>query len=142
MQSDWFSGDALSLGDGSEMSSDLPSRDAAEVEALTAREDGLGDRLYLSGRKDKNHVLRRLFQSLQQGVEGRRREHVHFVDNINLVSAFGRGVTHDLAQLADVIDAIVRGAVYLKYVHAGRSGNTLARVAGSTGISALTIGTV
>ena len=137
-----FGGDALGLGDSGEMGGDLPGRDATEVEALAAREDGLGDRLHLGGGKDKDYVLGRLFQSLQQGVEGRRREHVHLVDDVNLIGAFGRGIAHDLAQLADVIDAIVGGAIYLQHIHAGGGGNALAGVADLTGVSALAVGTV
>ncbi len=37
---------------------------------------------------------RRLLQRLQEGVEGRRRQHVDFVDDVDLVARAGRRVAH------------------------------------------------
>ncbi len=56
---------------------------------------------------------RRLFQRLQQGVEGLGREHVHFVDDVDLVARLDRGVAHALDQLADIADAGAAGRIHL-----------------------------
>ena len=124
------------------MVGDLPGRDTAKVKTLAARENRIGDRLHLGGREDKNHVLRRFFQRLQQRVEGRRRKHVHLIDDINLVGALGRHVTHYLAQLADIFDAIVGCPVDLQHVHASGGGYTFAGIALFAGIRALASGAI
>jgi hypothetical protein len=48
---------------------------------------------------------RRLLQRLQEGVEGRRRQHVDFVDDVDLVAGAGRRIAHAVIDLADVVDA-------------------------------------
>ena len=134
--------DTLCLGNRAEMSGDLLGGDAAKIEALTARENGVGDRLHLRGGEDENHVLRWLLQRLQQRIERRGREHVDFVDDVDLIDAFGRGVAHDFAQLADVIDAVVGGPVDLQHIHAGRGGDALAGIARLAGIAVAGVGAV
>ena len=134
--------DTFCLGNRAEMSGDLPGGDAAKIEALTARENGVGNRLHLRGSEDENHVLRRLLQRLQQRIECRGREHVDFVDDVDLIDALGRGVAHDFAQLADVIDAVVGGSVDLQHVHAGRGGDALAGIACLAGIAVAGVGAV
>ena len=62
--------------------------------------------------KDELGVRRRLFQRLEQRVEGLRREHVHFVENIDLVARADRSVADRVVDLAHVIDAVVRGGVH------------------------------
>ncbi len=61
--------------------------DPPEVETLAARKDGDRDLAHLGGREDELHVLGRLFQRLQQAVEGLLGEHVHLVDDVDLVAA-------------------------------------------------------
>ena len=46
------------------------TRDPAQVEALAAREHRYGNPADLRGREDELHMPRRLFQRLEQGVEG------------------------------------------------------------------------
>src|SRR5207247_8873517 len=62
-------------------------------------------------------------------VERRRRQHVHFVDEINFVTTLRRRITNVLAQLAHVLDAIVAGAIDLDHVEAVASGDLAAIVA-------------
>ena len=90
--------------------------DAAEVEALAARQDGDRDLADLGGGEDELHMLGRLFQRLQQAVEGRLRQHVHFVDDVDLVAGDRRLVARRLDDLADVVDAGVGGGVHLDHV--------------------------
>src|SRR4030095_5301509 len=58
----------------------------------------------LGGREDKFDRWRRLFERLQQSVEGIFGYLMHLVDNIDLESRFGRLVAHVLNALADFID--------------------------------------
>ena len=54
---------------------------------LAPRLDGLRHLMRLGRGENKENVLRRLFQGLEQGVEGPARKHVHFVNDIDLVAA-------------------------------------------------------
>jgi hypothetical protein len=61
-------------------------------------------------------MRRRLFQRLEQRVERCGREHVHFVEDVDLVARRDRRVAHRLVDLADVVDAVVRGRVHFDHV--------------------------
>ena len=91
--------------------------DAAEIEALAARVNGLGHLLGIGGGQDEHHVTRRLLQRLQQRVEGGRREHVHLVDDVYLVAPARRRELHapdDL--LANVLHAGAARGVQLVHI--------------------------
>jgi hypothetical protein len=91
--------------------------DPAQVEALGARQDGHRHLADLGGGEDELGVRRRLFQRLQQRVERRRRQHVHFVDDVDLVARLDRGVAHPVQQLAHLVDLGARGGVQFQHVH-------------------------
>ncbi|MGY4449719.1 hypothetical protein ACVWZR_004379 [Bradyrhizobium sp. i1.3.1] len=91
--------------------------DPAQVKTLAARQHGDRNLADLGGREHEFGVLRRFLQRLQEGVERRRRQHVDFVDNVDLVAGAGRRVAHAVIDLADVVDAGVRGRVHLQHVH-------------------------
>ena len=88
-----------------------------EIEPLAPRQDRDGDLGRLGRAEDELHVLRRLFQGLQQGVERLAGEHVDFVDNVNLEARPAGPHVDVLPQLADLVDAAVAGPVDLQYVH-------------------------
>jgi len=98
----------------------------AEFEALAAGNDGWQDFLRFRRGKDELHVRRRLFQCFEQGVEGLSRQHVHFVDDVDLEGALGRRVLAVLAQVTDLIDRIVGRPVDLDHIHAVSSHDRLA----------------
>ena len=89
---------------------------AGEIEPLAAREDRDRDLRRFGRAEDELHVLRRLFQRLQQGVEGLAGEHVDFVDDVNLESRPAGPHVDVLPQLADLVDAAIAGAVDLQHV--------------------------
>src|SRR5512135_381621 len=76
-----------------------------------------GNLLRFSRSKDKDDVRRWLLQGLKQRVEGLVREHVNFIDDVDLVLAAYRSILDGLAQLADVLDAAVRCSIDLDDVH-------------------------
>ena len=90
--------------------------DAAQVEALAARQHGDRHLADLGGGEDELGVRRRLLQRLEQGVERRARQHVHFVEDVDLVARGHRRVAHRVVDLAHVVDAVVRGRVHLDHV--------------------------
>ena len=65
---------------------------AMEVKTLATRMDGFRHFLRIGGAQDEHHVVRRLFQRFEQRVERRRGQHVHLVDDIDLVATARRGV--------------------------------------------------
>ena len=87
--------------------------DAAQVEALAARQHRDRHLADFGGGEDELGVRRRLFQRLEQRVERRAREHVHFVEDVDLVARRHRRVAHRVVDLAHVVDAVVRGGVHL-----------------------------
>ena len=68
------------------------------------------------GGQDEAGVRGRLFQRLEQRVEGAVGEHVHFVDDVDLVAALAGAKADLVAQFADIVDAVVGGSVDLDQV--------------------------
>ena len=112
--------DLLLAGDLMEAGAEVGGGDAAEVEALATGDDGGGELLQLGGGQDEDHVLGRLLQSLQQSVKGRGREHMHLVDDVNTVFQLGGGIDDLVADIADIVHAVVGGGIHLQHV-GGRS---------------------
>ena len=80
---------------------------------MRARPDGLQQLLRLGGREDEDEVLRRFLHDLQQGVEAGLGDHVRLIDDEHAVAGLRRGVERPLAQLAHVVDTVVRRRVHL-----------------------------
>ena len=91
-------------------------RNLLQVELQAARQHRHRDLLRIGRREHELHVLRRLLERLQHRVEGVAREHVHFVDDVDLVAAGGRRVQRVLEQLAHVVDLRVGRRVELDQV--------------------------
>ncbi len=66
--------------------------------------------------EDEDRVTRRLFEGLQQRVEGRLGEHVDLVDDVDLVLALVGRIAYLVSQVANVVDAAIAGRVYLDEV--------------------------
>ncbi len=104
--------------------------DGAELVHLRSRKHGVGDLVQLGGRHHEDDVRRRLLDGLEEGVERRGREHVDLVDDEDLVAVAHRGDGEPLDDdLADVVDAGVRGGVDLEHVDVASFGNLDAGVA-------------
>ena len=104
--------------------------DRDEVEPLAAREDRDRELVGLGRAEHELDVARRLLQRLEQCVEGLAREHVDFVDDVDLEAAPRRPHRHVLAQLPDLVDAAVARRVDLDDVHVLPGGDRRAGVAG------------
>ena len=122
----------LAVGDAGEVFDEDFRLDAAQIEALAAGQDGHRHLADLGGGEDEFGVRRRLFQRLQQGVEGLVRQHVDFVEDIDLVARLDRRVADALDDVADAVDARVGGGVHLDHVHmlAGHDGGVVAALIG------------
>ena len=116
---------------------DVLVRDAMEVETLAAGKNGLENLLRVGGTQDEDDVRRRLLKGLEQGVERRGREHVHLVDDVDLVRAAHRRVVHRADDLfAHVVHARARSGVELVDVRVRARGDGLALGAGAVGDAA------
>ena len=121
-----FAGDDLEAGVGDAdaflLSYELESlvdgshRNHLEIEALTAADYGVEQLLGVGGREDEDYVSRWLFEGLEQSVEALLGDHVHFVDDVDLVARPLRRVLHLLDQVADVVDAVVGSSINLDQV--------------------------
>ena len=106
---------------------DVLRADAPEVEPLAARQDGRGHLVQLGGRQNKQHMLGRLFERLEQRVERADREHVHLVDDENTLFDLCGGIARLVAQVADVVHAVVGRRVDLGHVEHRAVQNAAAR---------------
>jgi hypothetical protein len=98
-----------------------------------------GNLLRLGGGEEEFDVGGRLFQRLQQGVEGVDGEHVHFVDDVDLVAAVGGAEADVVADFPHRLDAVVAGAVDLQHVHGIAGGDFQAVRAGVAGLGGRTL---
>ena len=97
-------------GDALEMLDQQRGIDAAQIEALAARQHRHRHLADFGGGEDELGVRRRLFQRLEQRVERRAREHVHFVEDVDLVARRHRRVADGVVDLAHVLDALCEAA--------------------------------
>ena len=94
-----------------------------------ARQHGHRQLLRIGRREQELHVRRRLFERLQQRVERALRQHVHFVDQVDLEAAARRRVLRVVDQLAHVVDAGVAGGVDLEQIDEAARVDLAARTA-------------
>ena len=122
---------------------DFHGRQQPEIELLAAGFDGKRHLMLFGGRQDEYGMRRRLFQRFQQRIEGGRREHMDFVDYVNLVSSFAGGEVDLLPQIANVVHAGVGGSVNFNQVQETSLANgctamaLVARPFGQVGIGAV-----
>ena len=107
---------ALAPGDIGEMANQQVGVDAAEVETLAPRQHRHRDLADLRRGEDELRVGRRLLKRLQKRVERVLRQHVHFVDDVDLVAGGHRAVAHAVDDLADIVDTGARGGVHLQHI--------------------------
>ena len=129
--------EALLLAHVCQAALDILVTDAVEIEALTARKDGLQNLLRVGGAQHKDHVRRRLLERLEQRVKRRRREHVDLVDDIDLVLATHRGKVNGVDDLlAHVVYAGTACGIELVDIGVVAFGDELALLAGAIGHAA------
>ncbi len=113
--------------------------DPAQVETLAAGQNRNRNLADFGRRENELHMFRRLFERLQQAVESLGGEHVHFVDDIDFVARRNRTVAYLLDDLADVVDAGMRGGVHLDHVDMPAFHDRLAVFAGFTQVDGRTV---
>ena len=119
--------DLLALADAPQHGDELLQARPLEDERLAARADGRQHAREVGRAEDEDEVGRRLLDQLQQRVPGLRGELVRLVDDVDLVAALDRLQHGALADLADVVDAALRGGVHLDHVERAAVRDRLAR---------------
>ena len=101
------------VGDAAEQGDELGETRALEHERLAARPNSRNHLPEVGRAEDEQEVGRRLLDELQKRVPGRIGELVRLVEDVHLVATLD-GLQNDaLADLADVVDAALRGRVHL-----------------------------
>ena len=100
--------------------------DPLQVETDTARAHRDRHLLDLGGGEQELDVRGRLLQRLEERVEGLLRQHVHFIDDVDLGAGRDRAIARILDDLAHVVDAGVRGCVHLDHIDMARVHDRLA----------------
>ena len=90
--------------------------DASEIEALATRQHSDGDFTDFGRRENEADVRGRFLKCLQQRVERALRQHVNLVDDEHLRARDERRILRAFDDLADVVDAGVRGGVDFEHV--------------------------
>ena len=106
-----------------------------KVEPLAPRQDGNRHLVHFSRRKKEFDVAGRFFKCLQQRVKRVFRQHVDFVDDVNLVACRHGRITHRLNNLTDVINAGVACGIHFDDIDMAAFGNGHTRLARATGIN-------
>ena len=91
-------------------------RHGAQVELQTARQNRDRHFLRVGGRQHELQVVGWLFQRLEHRIEGRGRQHVHFIDHVDLEAARHRLVDRLLQQLGNLVHTAVRCRVQFNVV--------------------------
>ena len=125
--------DPLGAQNAGQPFTDQRRRQTFEVELQATRQNRDRQLLRIGGREQKTDMRRRLFQRLQQGIEGMLREHVHLIDQVHLVTAARGRVLHVVEQLAGVVDLGARGRIDFDQINKAPLVDLLAGAAAAAG---------
>ena len=121
---------------------DVLLADAPEGKPLAAGKNGRWHLVQLCCSQNKQQMLRRLLNDLQKRIESRKRKHVHLVDDVHPLLHLGGGIDCIVAQIADVVHAVVGGGIDLQHIHAGALVDGPARRAAVAGVAIVRVLTV
>ena len=96
-----------------QMLDNIRYRDAREIINLATRQNRRQHLMFLRRCQNKQSMVWRLLQRLQESIEGGGTQHVHLIDNKNLVFSDGRRDAHLVNQRADIIDRVIRSRIQL-----------------------------
>ena len=101
--------------------------DPAEIEPLTARQNGRRYLVQLGGSQNEQNVLRRLLECFEQRIERTDGQHVYLVDDEHTLADLCRRVARLIAQVADIVHTVVGRRVNLGHVQHRAVQNAAAR---------------
>ena len=106
-----------------------------KVEPLAPRQYGNRHLIHFGRRKQEFDVAGRFFKRLQQRVKRVFRQHVDFVDDVNLVACRNGRIAHSLDNLTHIVNTGVACGIHFDNVDMAAFGDSNARLAGATGIN-------
>ena len=112
-----FDGDVFARGHLLDVVEHDCRRDQPERIVVRARSNRADHFFGLGRRENELHVLGRLFNQLEQGIEPLRSDHVRLVEDEDLVPVAGRRKRRALAQLASIINTVVACGINLNDIH-------------------------
>ena len=112
-----FDGDVFARGHLLDVVEHDCRRDQPERIVVRARSNRADHFFGLGRRENELHVLGRLFNQLEQGIEPLRSDHVRLVEDEDLVAVAGRRKRRALAQLASIINTVVACGINLNDIH-------------------------
>ena len=90
--------------------------------------------MWVRSSQNKDNMAGRLLQGLKQSVEGLRSQHVHFVDNIYLITAVNRRKGQLIPQGFNLVNTTIGGSVDFKNIHGAALGNAATIIALTAGV--------
>ena len=75
--------------------------------------------------QNEDDMCRRLFQRLKQCIKGLRSKHMHFIDDVDFISAVNRSKGQLFTQRFYFFNTAIRGSIYFKYIHGCTGSNAL-----------------
>ena len=118
-----------SVGNHLQLRQNVVELDRVKTEVLAARANRLRNVLRLRRRHHEDHVRRRLFQRLQQRIEGCLGNLVRLVENVNLVPVARRRIARRIPQLANLVNAAIGRRIDLDHVYGVALAHLEARIA-------------
>ena len=107
-----FDGDIFLLTQAAHIGRHLGGVDAAQIKALAAGENRNGHFANFGGRENEFHMFGRLLECFQQTIEGCCREHMHLIDDVDLVAGTDRLIARRFDDLSDIVDRGVGSGVH------------------------------
>ena len=89
--------------------------------------------MLLSSGKDEDGIGWWFFQSLQEGIEGLRTQHMHLINDVYFVFTLLRGEADLVGQFTDVVDGVIAGSIQFKYIERAIIAKTCAIATGAAG---------
>ena len=105
--------DSLLVQNGGQVALNVLNLDGLEFKALNPREDGGWNLMEFRCRQDKDHILSRFFQSLQEGIEGSHGQHVNLVNDIDLILGQAGCIGGLVSDVTDFINPVIGGRINL-----------------------------
>ena len=88
----------------------------AQIIALTSGQNSHGHFADFGCGKDEFDVGGRLFQGFQQRVKGAGGEHMHLIDDIDLIAGRGRAILDRIDNFSNVADTGAAGSIHLHHI--------------------------
>ena len=121
--------DALSVTNPPQRLEQLVGRRAQERKRLAATTHRVGQAVRLGRAENEDHVRRRLLQRLQERVGRVGRQRMGLVEDVDAIATQHGLLIDAIANIADVIDATIRGCIELEDVERSAISNRETRLA-------------